>query len=469
MINGNSTLTEFAQYTSYGFWKTQAHLNKISDYLSKLEARSIVKLVINMPPRHGKSELISKYFPAWYLAKNPTHRVILTSYETRFAEHWGKMIKSILSDDELGPGLSFEKGNSRAGYYKIEGHGGSLSCLGARGALTGRGADLIIIDDPVKNSAEVSSELIRDNLYDWFKSTVFTRLEPNGVLVILMTRWHQDDICGRIQSEFTCHENKILEGNDWHVLKLPAIAEDNDPIGREKGEALWSERYSPEDLEQIRTTIGSYWFSSLYQQSPISPQGQMFFPHQFKYFDFINGTYDTGTKKYSSEDCPIFFSVDLAVSTSQAADYTVIAIFALSPESDIFVLDIIRQKINTTHVELIQSLAKRYKPIQIGAECVSFQTTILDRLSNAGLFVKKLIPNENKIYRAYPLSAKMESGKIFFPPKASWLVDCQNEMLNFPHGKHDDMVDALAYGVIMTEGASPGFDLRGTKHNKILG
>ena len=464
IITRQSNPSEFAQYASFGFWKPQAHLSKISEYLSLLESRKIKKLIINMPPRHGKSELISKYFPAWYLAKNPSHRVILTSYETRFAEHWGKMTSSILTDDELGFGINFEKGNKRAGYYKIDNDAGSLSCLGAGGALTGRGADLIIIDDPIKNSSEISSSLIRENLYDWFKSTVFTRLEPNGVIVILMTRWHPDDICGRIQSDFSHHENKIVEGNDWHVLKLPAIAEENDPLARNEGEALWRDRFSEDSLEEIRKTLGTFWFSSLYQQNPIPPENQIFFSHQFKFFDFANETYDTGEKKYLSKDCPIFFSVDLAVSTSERADYTVVAIFALSPDSDIFVIDIIRKRTSTDHTKIIKGLAFRYNPILVGVESVAFQSSILDELKNAGLSIKKLIPNESKTYRACPLVAKMQAGKVFFPRSASWFSDCESEMLNFPNGRHDDMVDALAYGAIMTINISSGFELKSQKN-----
>lgn len=204
----NYNLIEFAKFASLGYWKEAPHLKLIADNLEKLEARNIKRLIVNMPPRHGKSELISKYFPLWYMIKNPSHRIILTSYNTKFAEYWGGEIMNIIYDigDELGVKIS--KNKHARGSFQIEGHKGSMQCVGAGGSLTGLGANLIIIDDPIKNNTEADSQIVRENLWDWLLSTVYTRLEPDGVIAIVMTRWHKDDICGRIIKKFMSNDDE---------------------------------------------------------------------------------------------------------------------------------------------------------------------------------------------------------------------------------------------------------------------
>jgi len=206
----NLNLIEFAKFASFGFWKEAPHLSLIASSLEKLESRMYNNLIVNMPPRHGKSELISKYFPLWYMVKNPNHRVILTSYNSKFAEYWGGEIINIIEEigDEIG--ITISKKYKAKGYFKINGAKGSMSCVGAGGSLTGRGADLIIIDDPIKNNTEASSIICRENLWDWLLSTVYTRLEPNGVIAIVMTRWHKDDLCGRIINKYEINNIKRL-------------------------------------------------------------------------------------------------------------------------------------------------------------------------------------------------------------------------------------------------------------------
>lgn len=202
MKQTNISLIEFAKITSHGYWKEIKHLKLLSDNLTDVVERKIKRLIINMPPRHGKSELCSKFFPAWYLINNPDHRIILTSYNADFAKMWGEEVKNILIEFGEKFKISISKNTRSKGFFKIEKYGGSMTCVGAGGSLTGRGADLIILDDIIKNNTEANSIKKRESIWEWFLSTCYTRLEPNGVLLIVMTRWNKDDICGRIEKKF---------------------------------------------------------------------------------------------------------------------------------------------------------------------------------------------------------------------------------------------------------------------------
>lgn len=192
----------FAVLASDGKWVAPSHIIEINNELVNLFNSSNSRLIINMPPRHGKSEFISKYFPAWYLTFHPHQRVILTSYNDSFATIWCDKIKKIISNFSSPVfNVDISKSKNTKNEFSLESTGGNLYCIGASGSLTGRGADLIIIDDPIKNDEEALSNHQRDKLWEWFKGTLFTRLEPNGKIIICMTRWHKDDLVGRITDE----------------------------------------------------------------------------------------------------------------------------------------------------------------------------------------------------------------------------------------------------------------------------
>ena len=188
-----------AYHISKGKWIPARHLLYTSKKLVDVSARRIKGLIVTEPPRHGKSELISKYFPAWYLGLFPDERIILTSYEADFAASWGRKARDIIEEygEELF-GIQVRQDSSAANRWGIQGYEGGMNTAGAGGPITGKGGNLIIIDDPFKNAEEANSKTIRDKVWEWYKSTLYTRLEPNGVLVIIQTRWHEDDLVGRL-------------------------------------------------------------------------------------------------------------------------------------------------------------------------------------------------------------------------------------------------------------------------------
>jgi len=226
-----------------------------------------------MPPRHGKSDLCSQYFPAWYLGRHPKHRVILASYEAAFAASWGEKTRDIVS--EFGPevfGMDLIRRKSAMGNWRVR-DGGGMLCTGVSGGFTGRGADLLIIDDPVKNADEALSETFRQRHWDWYASTARTRLEPGGVVMLIMTRWNQDDLAGRVLARAKADPR----AEQWDELRLPAIAEPTieipDALGRSTGTALWPWRYDRDALLAIKASTTEHWWNALFQQRPSPPGG----------------------------------------------------------------------------------------------------------------------------------------------------------------------------------------------------
>lgn len=459
-----STPALFAQHVSRGQWLPAKHLRLLSDKLVDVAAGNIRHLMIFMPPRHGKSELTSKYFPAWYLGLNPDKRVILTSYEADYAATWGYRARNILLEYGHLFGVKVSPESSARNRWDIEGHLGGMSTAGVGGAITGKGAHLLIIDDPVKNDEQANSKTYRDKAAEWYKSTAYTRLEPGGAIIIIQTRWHEDDLSGRLLKE---------EPDKWTVINLPALAEADDQLGRLPGEALFPRRYPVESLSEIKQTVGSYWFSSLYQQRPQIEEGAIFKRQYFKYFEatqdgFVlhSGNID---KKVSRSACKVFQTCDPAASTKDTADYFVLATWAQTPDMDLLLLDVNRTRLEgPEQVKLFKSEFSKWQPTFQAVETVAAGKILYQMLVREGLPVKELKPDKDKVTRALPAAARMEAGTIYLKRGAPWLVDYEDELTSFPKGAHDDQVDVTSYAVqmIMHRPATvprfqPGFGISG--------
>ena len=454
-----STPGWFATFSSGGKWDYPKHISYLDKLLVKFSNRKFKRLLVNMPPRHGKSELISKYFPAWYLASNPGHRLILSSYSASFASVWGRKVKDLIDtagNKMLGINLRKDVNGSRE--FMIDEHGGGMCSVGARGSITGRGADLFIIDDPVKNEMESGSRRIRDNLWNWFNSTAFTRLEPDGIMIIIMTRWHEDDLTGRIMKNFNVMKNIdimdnsiIIPDNAWLQVSLPLVSGENDILGRNQGDPLWPQRFGKAAVENIKSTVGNYWFSAMYQQAPVSDTGNLFRSKYFQYFTSDNlfyylQTFNSGKITRYKSDCHIYATIDLAVTTNESSDYTAAVIFAVTKTNEILILDVRREKIEgAEHLNFLHSIFNRWKPQLIGIESVQYQISLVQVALRAGLPVKSMTAHKNKRARAMGIATFLEGGKIFFAQNAHWLNDFESELLNFPNGQYDDMTDAFSY------------------------
>lgn len=442
-------------------WHTPRHIGLIDELLVKMANREIFRLIVNIPPRHGKSELISKYFPFWYLGNFPEHNVILVTYQNKFAEQWGKRIRELLIEyGEKFFGIKPDPKDASAKSLRIQKYGGMLYSVGSAGALTGRGANLIIVDDPIKNDKEAMSQHQRDNLWHWFKATLYTRLEPSGILALVMTRWHEDDLVGRILNSYDCsvilgpdvsNLNSQNKENLWLLLKLPAIATEEDSLGRKVGEPLWKERFDETALAARQKVLGDFWFSALYQQDPKPTTGRIFRREKFRYFVEHGKHFELigseGDREFVlSEDCTTFAVVDLAIKASQQSDYTVAVVFAVSKDKRIFVRDVIREKFDSAdHLRFLESLFFRWKPRLIGIESVQYQASLVQRARRLGLPIKELRADRDKIARSLPIASMVDAGTVFFRRDATWLETFETELVEFPNGRHDDQVDAFAY------------------------
>jgi predicted phage terminase large subunit-like protein len=278
-----------------------------------------------------------------------------------------------------------------------------------------------------------------------------------------MTRWHHDDLCGRLIAQQEAEKFKPnAEFDDWTILNLPAIAEENDMIGRKPGEALWEKRFPLKKLDSIKKSIGSYWFSALYQQSP-SPKGSGIFKKMnFRYFS-TDGTSiilktGEGMQKICSEgNCRIYATIDLAVSDKETADFTAAVIFKVTTENEILIYDIIRERFSgADHPALVEQIFNRWKPLSLGIESTQYQIMLVQMLLRKGYPIVGLKPHGDKISRAMPMATKFESHFVFFRENAPWLTDFEDELEQFPNGTHDDQVDAFAYISEMVFSVSTG-------------
>ena len=448
MINQTATPALFAMHVSRNRWYPADHLLLLSDKLVQVADGKIDRLMVTMPPRHGKSELISKYFPAWYLGHKPDNRIILSSYESDFAATWGWKARNVLN--EYGPGLfgvSVSKESGARNRWDITDHEGGMGTAGVGGPITGKGAHIFIIDDPIKNNEDAKSKVKRDKIFDWYGSTAYTRLEPGGAMIIIQTRWHEDDLSGRLLQEMK------LDGEQWEIINFPAIAEDNDIIGRQPGDALFPMRYSVEDLERIKRTLGSYWWFALYQQKPHPDGGNIFKRSWFRYFHEEGENYvlhrPEGNIRFAKADCYIIQTCDPAATEKEESDFFVLGTWAITPDNDLILLSIFREKAETTkHKQVMQSQFDRWNPDFQGVENRTFGLNIIQTCVKAGLPVRPLQADTDKVSRARPVAARYETGSVYHPQGAPWLADFEDELVAFPNGTHDDQVDVTAYAYI---------------------
>lgn len=420
------------------------HLELLAEKLVEAAAVGDRRLVVSMPPRHGKSRLTSLWTPAWYLNAAPDKRVVLASYGQRFANRWGRGVRAILREHagRLSVKLS---GDSQAVDTWDTTEGGGMLSVGIGGPLTGEGADLLLVDDPVKNREEAESPVQRENVWDWWTSTAYTRLEPGASAVVVMTRWHEDDLAGRLLSDATDEE--------WEEIRIPALAEEGDVLGRQPGEALWPERYPVARLDQIRRAVGPYDWSALYQQRPTPAEGGLFRRGWFRYWrtegEAQTWQEETGRRWTHAENLTRFATVDLAASTKESADYTVIAVWAWDAAQDrLLLFDVIRERIEAPDlVPRFRQVVGRWDLASIHVERAGFQLAIVQEARRAGLPVMELVPDKDKLSRALPAAAALEGGRVLWPATAPWLAEWERELLTFPNASHDDQTDALAYAV----------------------
>jgi predicted phage terminase large subunit-like protein len=405
-------------------YRTPPHIELLADKLEAVHRGEIKRLMVFLPPRHGKSNLCSELFPPWYMGHHPKDQVMFTTYGQDLADGFGRKVRNALADERhvrSFPGSVLAQDSRSAQRFNTT-VGGVYYAVGAGGAITGRGANLLVIDDPIRNREDADSKLIRDKLWDWYASTAYTRLMPGGAVVLVQTRWHMDDLAGR-----------LLNGHEkWDTITLPALAEPMDALGRNVGEALWPEQYDVQALQTIRQTIGEREFVALYQQRPSALEGAMFKREWLH------------RAKAPRAGMRIAMGVDLALSTKTSADYTAIVVIGRDEFGKLYILDAVRERVDFPGaLRLIRDVADKWKPRAIAIEQVAFQAVVVQELlRQTTLPIKGVTPDKDKVTRAQPLALRYEQGLVFHEDLPSWFED---ELLSFPQGAHDDGVDAAAY------------------------
>lgn len=427
-------------------WEVPPHVKALDRALIAVADGRIKRLLVCMPPRHGKSTMISRCMPAWFLGRFPDRRVILAGYGDVFAARWGAAARDVL--DVHGAslfGVRVSPGSSAASRWDLAGREGGLIAAGVGGAITGHGAHLAIIDDPHKDAAEAASALIRDRVHTWYRETLYTRLEPGASIVLVMTRWHLDDLAGRLLAAAESDE-----GEDWHVLKLAAIAEDGDPLGRRPGEALWPERYPVEELVRIRAEIGSAGWAALYQQHPVPAEGGLFHRAWFPLASRPPEKIEASVRYW-----------DLAGTAARPGadpDWSVGLLMGVDETGTYWVLDVQRLRGSPAEVEArMRSTAERDGPdvpIVVEQEPGSAGAYLIDHVARdvlPGNRVRPDKPTGPKALRAGPVAAKAECGLVLIM-RGPWVAAFLDEIETFPYGAHDDQVDALsgAYSILAT-------------------
>ena len=422
-------------------------LEKFSEQVANKESP---RLMLFMPPRHGKSTLASVAFPAWHLGRHPDHEFISCSYSGSLAMSFSRKVRQLLREPVYKN--VFEKSRLDKDSQSVESwqttQGGGYVAAGVGGGITGKGANVLVIDDPVKNREDAESDNNREATWDWYTSTAYTRLSPGGGILVILTRWHDDDLAGRLLKQ-------AEDGADqWEVIRYPAIAEIDENF-RKQGESLHPERYNVDALEQIRKAIGPRDWSALYQQNPVSDEGDYFSRDMIRYYEYDE--IDTAELNY-------YCAWDLAIGQRDRNDYSVGIVVGVDEYDNLYVVDVVRGKYDGFElVEQILDLYETWRPGIVGIERGHIEMALgpflQKRTRERGLseaYFKDLkVGRRDKEARARAIQGRMQQGMVYFPKDAVWTGTMVAELLRFPNGAHDDQVDALAWiGLMMTEFAT---------------
>jgi len=393
-----------------------------------------------MPPRHGKSEIISLRFPCWYLAKHPEDYIVQAGYAESIALTHSRQARDIFISPEMGrlfpyiyhrperPGQEIIIPERQAAHEWGTKQGGSYYAVGIGGGLTGRGFNIGIIDDPVKDEEEASSAVYRDKVWDWYQKVFRTRAEPNAAIIIVMTRWHQDDLVGRLLKQ----AQEDSSSDQWKVLHFKAITDDK---------ALWPERYSIMALEKIRSSIGGRAFTALYQGDPTVAEGQIIKREWWKYY------------KERPNFLRIIHSWDTAFKSKTQNDYSVCTIWG-EARNGFYLLDIWRAKVEFPELKRAAiALDARDIPSAVAVEDkASGQSLIQELQRDTNIPVLPFKVDSDKVARAYAVTPLIEAGRVYLPENAPWLFDYIEELSAFPNGEYDDQVDSTTQALSFMRG-----------------
>jgi predicted phage terminase large subunit-like protein len=423
----------FAQRFSRNEWRKARHLDLLSQKITLLKQRKLTRLMVSMPPRSGKSMLIDIFTPAWWLADAPKDRIILAGYGEQFARAWGAKVRDLIIEYGEDLNLLLNKDRTAADDWELT-TGGGMVCVGVGGALMGRGADLLIIDDPIKSSEEADSPTYRDKMWEWFQSTAITRLQPGGVVIAVMTRWSTDDLFARIQQN--------APPGEWEVINLPAQAEADDVLGRLPNEPLWPEQF-PDDpnYEKRKASMSPFWWSALYQGRPVPAGGGLIKEDWLRYYH----TLPDGDQWIQSWD--------FSLKDTTTSDYTVGQVWCRKGASLYLVAQFRGHANLSTITQQMKSFTINYpKALGILIEDTALGPVIKQTLQHEVRGLIPIKPKGSKRSRLEAVQPLFMGNNVLLPEKQDgtkerWVWDFVSELTSFPKGAHDDQVDACSQAV----------------------
>lgn len=407
------------------------------------------RLMIFCPPQEGKSTATSRLMPLWLLDQDPTLRIALMSFGAELATEFGRTVKTDIRSADGLLNIRVSRDSRAADRWKTE-EGGGMVCVGRDGGLTGRPVDTLIIDDPFSSQQDAISLATRNRVWSWWESVGRPRLSSRGRVLLVNTRWHEDDLAGRLLQR---------EPGRWHVLSIPAIAEADvaDPLGRTPGTELKSAQgRKPGYFRDLKSTYSPFAFSAIYQQRPAPTEGGLFPRDKWRTWlpktdSYGRAIVDTG-QPWPLMDCMRFITMDLATSTKTSADYTVIAAWAITPDGNLVLLDRWRGRVEDSgHWDKARPLIAAWDIPKVYVESRMFGTTFVYAAGRAGLPLEELQADADKWTRAVAASQLQHQGRVWLPGNALWLDEFRDELASFDTGTHDDQVDVTAYAARIVE------------------
>lgn len=453
--NWRLTPATMATKITNGDWIAAPWLRYASTRIAQAIQRGGGRIIISAPPRHGKSELVSIHTPIWVLENFPRKNIILTGYGSDLVEIAGRRVRDTIRDNEHLLRARIRPDVSKVSAFLTETSGYMFS-VGLGGAITGRGAHVLLIDDYIKEIKEALSQAHRDYIWNWFVTTAMTRLEPGATVIIIATRWHSDDLIGRILKHFP---------EKWENICLPAFALENDPIGRKPGEVLFPERYDTQEIESQRDLLGGVFFHALYQQGPVD-----------EILAFTNKEWIKYLKELDEDDYRWARVWDIAA-TEDGGDYTCGTLCGYSKKSGKFVIgNVLRKQKSIGDVEkLVRDTAIidgldvevliEQEPGSAGKALIHhYSETVLPEYK-----VNAIPTSKAKLVRAQPFLAAAEAGKVYLLDESAmnydqelnqenvggygtWHQPFLNEFDSFPGGENDDQIDTAAGGYVYLSG-----------------
>lgn len=423
--DSSQSLIAFTEYT-FPRYRTAKHHKQIAEQLERVERGEIDRLMLLVPPRHGKSELASKRFPAFYLGRQPHKQFLSVSATAELAGDFGREVRNIIGSPEYRS--VFDTTLAEDSQAKGKWHtsaGGIFYSVGVDGSVMGRGGDVLLFDDPYSSMNDALSENTRKKVWEFYTGTAYNRLMPGGAIVVINHRMHEDDLSGRLLAQ------QAAGGDKWVVVELQAL--------NDAGEALWPEQYPTPALERIRSnTLARHW-SALYQQRPAPEEGDYFKSDWLKPYDRLP---DRSTMR-------VYGGSDYAV-TADGGDYTVHAVVGVDPDGRMYLLDLWRaQASSDVWIEAFCNLVLKHKPIEWAEETGQIKASLgpfIDRRQRERkAYVKRTqFPTRgDKSIRAQSMRGRMALEGLHVDQRAPWFADFRSELLSFPAGKHDDQVDAI--------------------------